>query len=64
MCFHVTVKEYENSQIVKRSTPKYSTEYDLKGNLMEWVHFCYCGRHHVRFDPAISFQSTQQELCG
>lgn len=40
MCFQVTVKEYENSQLVKKSTKKiYSINYDLKGNLMKELIF-------------------------
>lgn len=31
MYFQVTVKEYENRQLVKKT--KYSTSYDLKGNV-------------------------------
>lgn len=42
MCFQVAVKEYENSQLVKKSTKKkYSTNYDLKGNLMKRINICY-----------------------
>lgn len=40
MCFQVTVKEYENSRLVTKSTKtKYSTNYDLKGSHMQRTNF-------------------------
>ena len=35
MCFQVTVKDYENSQLVNKSPKKYSTNFDIKGNVMK-----------------------------